>query len=147
MSKQIKDYPLNFISISRNAEGAIGMLIELAQFKDNDFHPVRWIAKKRGYSARYLKIIGSALEDAGLIEKAPDQSRVEYRLKKPANEIMLMEVLSIMDGAFTPMDTLYCYMCDPAKVGRNKKLKAFFGEIMEMVLNKIEKTSIEDISL
>jgi Rrf2 family cysteine metabolism transcriptional repressor len=133
------------MKLTSRSEYALLALVYLNRHDDEGFISVETIALAQGIPAKYLEQILLALKRAKYVRssKGPHGG---YRLAKPANKITLAEVIRLFDGALAPTESVSQYFYESTPIEKEKSLVRVFKEIRDFVSNKLEHTTLADVS-
>lgn len=90
------------------------------------------IAKRQDISEKYLEQIFAALQSAGLVRTVRGR-KGGYLLTKPANEIMISEIFTVLEG---PCNLVTC-ITEPAACGRTRSCAT--RELWKLLGNRMEE--------
>lgn len=91
--------------ISTKGRYALRVLIDLAEQSDGEYVPLKDIAQRQEISQKYLESIMSALSKAGMVDGAHGKGG-GYRLKKPAEEYSIKDILAVTETSLAPVNCL-----------------------------------------
>lgn len=91
--------------VSTRGRYALRIMLELAQIEENTWLSLPLVAEKQGISEKYLESIVSALVKAGLVEGLRGKNG-GYRLKRPAADYSVGEILRLTEGSLAPVTCL-----------------------------------------
>lgn len=86
------------MKLSTKVRYGVRALIELSKRPPEEAVPLGEIAEKQGISPKYLEQIAAALRIAGLI-KSVRGAEGGYRLARPAGEITLWDIYTVLDDS------------------------------------------------
>ncbi len=132
------------MKLTAKSEYALIALIYLARKPGSGFHSGKMIAEKQGIPAKFLEQILLSLKRAHYVRSTKGQGG-GYRLAKPASEISLAEIIRLFDGALAPTESVSKYFYESTPIEKEDKLVGVFGEIRDMVADKLENTTIADV--
>lgn len=92
---------------------ALRVMIDLASQNSDEFIPLKDIAERQDISKKYLEIIAKELVKGKIIEGASGKHG-GYKLRRPADEYTVGEVIELMEGSIAPVACLADedYECD-----------------------------------
>ena len=131
--------------LTSRSEYALLALIFLARQDSKTFVNAETVAHAQRIPLKFLEQIMLALKRARYVQSAKGQHG-GYRLGKPANTISLAEVIRLFDGALAPTESVSKYFYETTPVEKEKKLVKVFKTIRDYVADKLEKTTIADVS-
>ncbi len=133
------------MKLTSRSEYALLALVYLNRHDDEGFISVETIALAQDIPAKYLEQILLALKRAKYLRSSKGQHG-GYRLGKPANKITLAEVIRLFDGALAPTESVSEYFYESTPIEREKSLVRVFREIRDYVSDKLEHTTLADVS-
>ena len=133
------------MKLTSRSEYALLALVYLNRHDDNGLVSVETIALAQGIPAKYLKQILLALKRAKYLRSSKGQHG-GYRLAKPADKISLAEVIRLFDGALAPTESVSEYFYESTPIEKEKSLVRVFKEIRDYVSDKLEHTTLADVS-
>src|SRR5512136_1697644 len=133
------------MKLTARSEYALLALVYLNRHGDKGFISVETIALAQGIPAKYLEQILLALKRAKYLRSSKGQHG-GYRLAKPANKISLAEVIRLFDGALAPTESVSEYFYESTPIEKEQSLVRVFREIRDFVADKLEHTTLADVS-
>ena len=133
------------MKLTSRSEYALLALVYLNRHEGEGFVSVETIALAQGIPHKYLEQILLALKRAKYLHSSKGQHG-GYRLAKPANKITLAEVVRLFDGALAPTESVSEYFYESTPIEKEKSLIRVFKEIRDYVSNKLERTTLADVS-
>lgn len=94
---------------------------------------------------KYLEQILLALKRAKYLRSSKGRHG-GYRLARLANKITLAEVIRLFDGALAPTESVSEYFYESTPIEKEKSLVRVFKEIRDYVSDKLEHTTLADVS-
>jgi len=91
--------------ISTRGRYALRILIDLAENQKDSYIPLKDSARRQDISEKYLESIVKDLVRGNLIEAHRGKGG-GYRLARPADEINILEILTLMEGTLAPVACL-----------------------------------------
>jgi len=91
--------------ISTRGRYAIRVMLDLASHENGSYIPLRDIAERQEISKKYLEIIVKDMVSGGLLEASSGRGG-GYRLRKPAEDYNVWEILKITEGPMNPVACL-----------------------------------------
>lgn len=131
--------------LTTRSEYALLALIHLGRQAAGDYLSVPAIASSQDIPPKYLEQILLTLKRARLVQSHRGQ-RGGYRLARPASKISLAEVVRLFDGPLAPTDSASKHFYGPTPVERERRLLRVFRDIRDHVADKLESTTIADVS-
>ena len=133
------------MKLTARSEYALLALVYLNRHDDDGLVSVETIALAQGIPAKYLEQILLALKRAKYLRSSKGQHG-GYRLAKPADKISLAEVIRLFDGALAPTESVSEYFYESTPIEKEKSLVRVFKEIRDYVSDKLEHTTLADVS-
>jgi len=104
---------------------------------------VESIANRQNISKKYLENILSTLKISGIVRSIRG-AKGGYLLARKPEEITLLAIVKVFEGGLDLVDCLEApELCEKSS---QCVTRAYFGEIGEMVRNKLEKTKLTDLT-
>ena len=132
------------MKLTSKSEYALLALIYLARSGDS-FVPVQLIASSQGIPPKFLEQILLILKRAKYLRSQRGQSG-GYTLAKPAEHIHLAEIIRLFDGALAPTESVSSYFYESTPIEKEQNLLAVFRDIRNFVSDKLENTTLADVS-
>jgi Rrf2 family transcriptional regulator, cysteine metabolism repressor len=133
------------MKLTSRSEYALLALVYLARHQSEGYISVETIALAQEIPAKFLEQILLALKRAKYLRSSKGQHG-GYHLAKPANKITLAEVIRLFDGALAPTESVSEYFYESTPIEKEKSLIRVFKEIRDFVSNKLEHTTLDDVS-
>ena len=131
--------------LTAKSEYALLALVHLARHDEEGFLSVQEIAEAQELPPRFLEQIFMTLKRARYVRslKGP---RGGFQLARPAGKITLAEVIRLIDGALAPTESASKYFYESTPIEKETRLLRVFKDIRDYVSNRLEKTTIADVS-
>ena len=122
--------------VSTRGRYALRVLADLAECRRDRFVTLREIADRQEISEKYLESIVKVLVRAGIVEGLRGKGG-GYRLARSAEEIGVLEVLQLMEGALVPVSCLEAGAkpCPRASACRTLPLWTGLGRVVNEYLS------------
>ena len=133
------------MKLTSRSEYALLALVYLARHQSEGYISVETIALAQAIPAKFLEQILLALKRAKYLRSSKGQHG-GYHLAKPANKITLAEVIRLFDGALAPTESVSQYFYESTPIEKEKSLVRVFKEIRDYVSDKLENTTLADVS-
>ena len=133
------------MKLTSRSEYALLALVYLARHQSEGYISVETIALAQAIPAKFLEQILLALKRAKYLRSSKGQHG-GYHLAKPANKITLAEVIRLFDGALAPTESVSQYFYESTPIEKEKSLVRVFKEIRDYVSDKLESTTLADVS-
>jgi len=133
------------MKLTSRSEYALLALVYLARHQSEGYISVETIALAQAIPAKFLEQILLALKRAKYLRSSKGQHG-GYHLAKPANKLTLAEVIRLFDGALAPTESVSQYFYESTPIEKEKSLVRVFKEIRDYVSDKLESTTLADVS-
>jgi Rrf2 family cysteine metabolism transcriptional repressor len=133
------------MKLTTRSEYALLALLYLARHYSEEYNTVETIAAAQLIPHKYLEQIMLALKRARYVRSSKGQHG-GYKLAKPADTITLAEIVRLFDGALAPTDSVSEHFYESTPVEKEKKLVALFKEVRDYAAQKLETTTLADVS-
>jgi Rrf2 family cysteine metabolism transcriptional repressor len=130
--------------LSRKSEYALLALVDLACRYGKGRAKIIEISERNGIPKKYLEQIFLQLKGAGYVRSIRGASG-GYELAKNSSEITLAEIIRLIDGPLASVGSASLYFFEHTPIERNEKLLSVFKEIRDIVANKLENTTLEQL--
>jgi len=131
--------------LTTRSEYALLALIHLGRQSDEECMSVQTIARSQDIPSKFLEQILHTLKRARYVRSRRGQHG-GYHLARRADAITLAEIVRLMDGPLAPTDSASEHFYGPTPIERERKLLRVFREIRDHVSDKLESTTIADVS-
>lgn len=133
------------MKLTSRSEYALLALVYLSRHNAEAYISVETIALAQGIPPKFLEQILLALKRAKYLRSFKGQHG-GYRLAKIPDKITLAEVIRLFDGALAPTESVSRYFYEPTPIEKEKSLVKVFKEIRDYVAEKLEHTTLADVS-
>ena len=130
--------------LSRKSEYALLALVDLACRYGKGRAKIIEISERNGIPKKYLEQIFLQLKGAGYVRSIRGASG-GYELAKNPSEITLAEIIRLIDGPLSAVGSASLYFYEHTPIERNVKLLSVFKEIRDIVANKLENTTLNQL--
>ena len=130
--------------LSRKSEYALLALVDLASRYQKGRAKIIEISERNGIPKKYLEQIFLQLKGAGYVRSIRGASG-GYELAKNPSEITLAEIIRLIDGPLASVGSASLYFFEHTPIERNEKLLSVFKEIRDIVANKLENTTLNQL--
>ncbi len=89
--------------VSTKGRYAVRVIIDMAENGESEFHPLHILAERQGLSEKYLEAILGTLVKNNILEGARGKGG-GYKLAKPAAELTIWEILSVIETSMSPVE-------------------------------------------
>ena len=101
-NRQGEEREVTLMMISTKGTYALRVMIDLAQHEDEGYISLKSIAERQKISMKYLETIVSLLNKGGMVQSLRGKDG-GYKLRKPAAEYPIGEILRLTEGGLTPV--------------------------------------------
>ena len=133
------------MKLTSRSEYALLALVHLARNEAKGYLPVQAIGAAQGIPPRFREQILLTLKRARYVRSLKGQ-RGGYCLARPADRITLAEVVRLIDGALAPTESVSKYFYETTPIEKERKLVRVFRQIRDLVSERLENTTIADVS-
>ena len=130
--------------LSKKSEYACLALIDLSENYEKDSVKIIDIVNRKEIPKKFLEQILLSLKNAGYV-KSKKGSAGGYMLSKDPKEITLAEIIRLMDGPIAPVKSVSKHFYEKTPSEKNISLIRLFIEIRDVILEKLEKTTFNDL--
>ncbi len=127
--------------ISTKGRYALMIMTYIAEHQDENVVSLKDIAEHKNMGIKYLEIIVSSLNKAGLLESSRGKNG-GYRLNRAPKEYTLLEILKVAEGSLAPVNCVEKGFCDNAP---NCKTNKMWCELDELISDFLSKKTLVDI--
>jgi Rrf2 family transcriptional regulator, cysteine metabolism repressor len=132
------------MKLSLRSEYALLTLIQLSRQNDGETLPPEAIATAQHIPSESLAEILSVLDSSGYATWSSIDGRV--RLAKSAEKISVAEIIRLFDGALAPLEPVSAKGYAPAPMDKEEKLAGLFEQIHEQISERLEGTTIAELT-
>lgn len=123
------------MKISTRGRYALRIMIDLAEHGGGEYIPLKDVVERQEISKKYAESIMIELSKSGLVDAAHGKGG-GYRLKRPADEYTVLEILKVTEGELTIVDcNPQGIACPRASTCRTTALWKELGALVEGFLN------------
>jgi Rrf2 family cysteine metabolism transcriptional repressor len=133
------------MKLTARTEYALLALIYLTRANTDNYVPADVIAAAQGIPYKYLEQILLALNRSHFLRSAKGPGG-GYKLAKPASSITVAEIIRLFDGPLAPSGSASKYFHEETPLSKEEKLVSVLKEIRDSVAEKLENTTLDDIS-
>ncbi len=133
------------MKLTSRSEYALLALVYLNRHNSEGYVSVETIATAQGIPPKFLEQILLALKRSKYLRSSKGQHG-GYHLAKPANKIALAEIIRLFDGALAPTESVSRYFYESTPIEKEDSLVRVFKEIRDYVSDKLENTTLADVS-
>jgi Rrf2 family protein len=133
------------MKLTARSEYALLALVYLARHENEGYISIDNIAKAQGIPPKFLEQLMLALKRAHFVHSTKGQHG-GYTLAKEPRQITLAEVVRLFDGALAPTESVSENFYESTPIEKEKKLTKVFKDIRDYVSQKLEKTTLADVT-
>ena len=133
------------MKLTSRSEYALLALIYLSRRKAEGYIPVEVIAGAQDIPPQFLEQILLSLKRARYVKSSKGRGG-GYSLARPPEQVTLAEVIRSIDGALAPTVSVSTYFYEPTPIEKEQKLVNLFRDIRDYIADKLEKTTLADVS-
>lgn len=127
--------------ISTKGRYALMIMTYLAEHRNDRAVSLKDIAEHKNMGIKYLEIIVSSLNKAGLLESSRGKNG-GYKLNKEPKEYSLLEILKVAEGSLAPVSCVEEGFCDNAP---NCKTNKMWCELDALITDFLSNKTLADI--
>ncbi|MDE5963928.1 MAG: Rrf2 family transcriptional regulator [Eubacterium sp.] len=127
--------------ISTKGRYALMIMTYIAEHQDESVVSLKDIAEHKNMGIKYLEIIVSSLNKAGLLESTRGKNG-GYKLNRDPKNYTLLEILKVAEGSLAPVSCVEEGFCDNAP---NCKTNKMWCELDELISDFLTNKTLEDI--
>lgn len=131
--------------ISTKGRYALRVMIDLAEQQNQEYTPLKEIAKRQNISQKYLESIMAVLSKNNFIEALHGKGG-GYRLNRPPEEYKVGEILRLTEGTLAPVSCLEdgAKPCDYSDVCRTLPM---WTKLNQMITDYLDSVSLGDLMI
>ncbi len=130
--------------LSRKSEYALLALLDLARCYEKDTAKIMEVSERNGIPKKYLEQIFLQLKGAGYVRSLRGANG-GYELAKAPEKISLAEIIRLIDGPLASVGSASQYFFEHTPIERSNKLLQVFKDIRNIVAEKLEKTTLDQL--
>lgn len=127
--------------ISTKGRYALMIMTYLAEHRNDRAVSLKDIAEHKNMGIKYLEIIVSSLNKAGLLESSRGKNG-GYKLNREPKEYSLLEILNVAEGSLAPVGCVEEGFCDNAP---NCKTNKMWCELDALITDFLSNKTLADI--
>jgi Rrf2 family protein len=132
------------MSVSSRCYYALRAMYALAEHTGPGPVKIAWIAEKERIPVRFLEVILNQLKGGGFVVSRRG-AEGGYRLAKPAERIMVGEVMRFIDGPIAPVDCVSQSRPRPCEMPGVCAFFGFWGRMRQAISDVVDQTSFADL--
>ncbi len=132
------------MKLTSRSEYALLALVYLARHSSDGYVSAETIATDQEIPTKFLEQIMLILTRGHCLKSVKGQHG-GYQLARPANEIILADVIRLLDGPLAPTESVSKYFYRPTPIEKEAKLVQLFTEVRDCILNIVEHTTLADL--
>jgi len=133
------------MKLTARSEYALLALLYLSRKRTGGYVSVATISKAQDIPPKFLEQILLSLKRAGYL-KSSKGSGGGHSLAKPSDKISIAEIVRLFDGPLAPTESVSKYFYEPTPIKKEKKMVRLLGGIRDYIADKLENTTISDMS-
>jgi Rrf2 family protein len=133
------------VRLTSRSEYALLALVFLSRHDGEGYIAVHAIAAAQSIPPKFLEQILLTLKRSRYVKSLKGQHG-GYRLARPAGKITLAEVIRLFDGALAPTESVSKHFYEATPVEREKALLRIFKGIRDYISDKLEHTTLADVT-
>jgi Rrf2 family protein len=133
------------MKLTSKSEYALLALIFLSRNYEDGYFSSEAIAEAQNIPHKYLEQILTSLKRARIVVSVKGKNG-GYKLAKNPEQIFLAEIIRLFDGALAPTNSVSTYFYEETPIRKEEKILAVFQEVRDYIADKMENTSLADIS-
>jgi Rrf2 family protein len=133
------------VNVSTRSEYGLRALMYLAAQGERAAVPAREIAERWRVPVKYLEQILKLLREGGFVESQVGVGG-GYRLTRPADRIVVGDVIRVLDGRLAPMGCVSAFAYDPCEFEPGCGLKGLWARTRQAILAVLDATTIADLN-
>lgn len=130
--------------LSRKSEYALLALLDLSRIYSSGTAKIIEVSERNGIPKKYLEQIFLQLKGAGYVRSIRGSSG-GYELAKPPQKISLAEIIRLIDGPLASVGSASQYFFEHTPIERNEKLLQIFKDIRNIIADKLENTTLDQL--
>ena len=130
--------------LSRKSEYALLALLDLARGYGKDTAKILEVSERNGIPKKYLEQIFLQLKGAGYVRSLRGANG-GYELAKAPDKISLAEIIRLIDGPLASVGSASLYFFEHTPIERSNKLLQVFKDIRNIVADKLENTTLDQL--
>lgn len=127
--------------ISTKGRYALMIMTYIAEHQNEGVISLKDIAENKNMGIKYLEIIVSSLNKAGLLESSRGKNG-GYKLNRVPQEYSLLEILRVAEGSLAPVSCVEQGFCDNAP---NCKTNKMWCELDTVITDFLSNKTLADI--
>jgi len=132
------------MKLTTKSEYSILALLYLARNERKGFVKIEEICSKYEISKKYLELLFTILRQNRFIKTKRGASG-GYKLARPAEKIIVADIIRLMDGALAPTESVSRYFHADTPLSSEKKIISVFQEIRDYISNRLESLKLSDL--
>ncbi len=133
------------MKLTSRSEYALLAMVYLARHRSEGLIPVQTIAAAQGIPQKFLEQILLILKRARFLRSSKGKGG-GFQLGQAPSQISLAAIIRLFDGALAPTESVSKYFYESTPIEKEEKILAVFQEIRDFVADRLEKTSLADVS-
>ena len=105
------------MKLTTHSEYALLAILNIARSKEKGYIPLSQIAQEQKLPVKYMEHLMRAMCRVGYLASSRGKNG-GYRLAKPANKIVIAEIIRLFDGALAPTTSVSTYFYKPTPLSK-----------------------------
>ncbi len=131
------------MKLSRKCDYALRAIVEIAQAGEGEYTNIAHIAEKCSLPAPYLEQVLLQLKKAGVLSSKTGPGG-GYRLRQPASEVTLLEIIRIVDGPVAPVRCVSMTAYERCSCEEDCSLRPIMSEVRDAIAGILDGLTLED---
>lgn len=132
------------MKLTTQSEYSLLALLYIARKNQEGFIKLSGICKELNLPIKYMERLMHMMCNEGFLISAKGVNG-GYKLAKSPEKIVLVDVFRRLDGPLAPVQSVSRHFYKPTVSEREAKLTKLMIEIRDLIVNKLEQTSLKDI--
>jgi Rrf2 family protein len=130
--------------MSRKCDYALRALIRMGVDGKSGYHNISEIARAEEIPVKYLEQIFAALKKAGILSAKPGPSG-GYKLRKPASDITLIDIVRLIDGPVAPVRCVSRTAYEPCPLEKRCALRPVLSDVRDAIAKILDSITLEEV--
>ena len=130
--------------MSRKCDYALRALIRMGVDGKSGYHNISEIARAEEIPVKYLEQIFAALKKAGILSAKPGPSG-GYKLRKPASDITLIDIVRLIDGPVAPVRCVSRTAYEPCPREKRCALRPVLSDVRDAIAKILNSITLEEV--
>lgn len=130
--------------MSRKCDYALRALIRMGVESKEGYHNISEIARAEEIPVKYLEQIFMALKNAGILSAKPGPSG-GYRLRKPASDVTLIDIVRLIDGPVAPARCVSRTAYEPCPLEKRCALRPVLSDVRDAIARILNSITLAEV--